>query len=143
MGKPPVSGWLRALARGRGGRVAAFGVHGEGGRGHLPKRVRGWDGGRIFLFYSGNYGERRFECQAYGPWGTPMLAFTITTEVNGSSQTTTLTAGVPPWPIVELDSYYPEFNEYDTRAAWFITKTASTRSKVSVSNTVYRSSAVF
>ena len=32
MGKPSVGGWLRALARGRGGRVAAFGVHGAGGR---------------------------------------------------------------------------------------------------------------
>ncbi len=96
-----------------------------------------------YSYYSGNYGERRFECQAYGPWGTPMLAFTITSEQSGSMQTTTLTAAEPPWPIVELDSYYPEFNDYDTRAAWFITKTASTRSKVSVSNTVYRSSAVF
>ena len=95
-----------------------------------------------YSYYTGDW-ERRFECQAYGPWGTPMLAFTITREVNGSSQRTTLTAAEPPWPIVELDSYYPEFNDYDTRAAWFITKTASARSKVSVSNTVYRTSAVF
>ena len=59
-----------------------------------------------YSYYTGDW-ERRFECYAYGPWGTPMLAFTITREVNGSSQTTTLTAAEPPWPIVELDSYYP------------------------------------
>ena len=95
-----------------------------------------------YSYETGNW-ERRFQCYAYGPWGSPMLAFRISYEMSGNMQTTTLIPDTPPWPIVELDTYYPEFDDYDTRAAWFITDSASKRSKVSVSNTVFRSTAVF
>ena len=95
-----------------------------------------------YSYETGNW-ERRFQCYAYGPWGSPMLAFRISCELVGNRQTTTLIPDTPPWPIVELNTSYPEFGDYDTRAAWFITTTASTIKKVSVSNTVFSSTAVF
>ena len=84
--------------------------------------------------------ENRFECHAYGPWGTPSLLIGITCNVSGDTATTTLTARYLESPAVELDTYYedPLVQNYDPRAAWFVTTAARTR--VSVSNTVYSSS---
>lgn len=84
--------------------------------------------------------ENRFECHAYGPWGAPSLLIGICRDVNRDTATTTLTARCLEPPVVELDIYYedPLIQDYDPRAAWIVT--TATRTKVSVSNTVYRSS---
>ena len=84
--------------------------------------------------------ENRFECHAYGPWGTPSLLIGISCDVNGNNATTTLTARYLEPPVVELDTSYedPLIQNYDPRAAWIVT--TATRTKVSVSNTVYSSS---
>lgn len=84
--------------------------------------------------------ENRFECHAYGPWGAPSLLIGICRDVNGDTATTTLTARRLEPPVVELDTYYedPLIQDYDPRAAWIVT--TATRTKVSVSNAVYRSS---
>jgi len=83
--------------------------------------------------------ENRFECHAYGPWGTPSLLIGITYEMDGDTATTTLTARSLEPPIVELDTDYEDsfIENYDSRAAWFVKESPTT--KVSVSNTIYRS----
>ena len=94
--------------------------------------------------YDQSVWENRFECHAYGPWGAPSLLIGITCVVNGNTATTTLTARYLEPPVVELGPYYdplieyPLIENYDIRAAWIVT--TATRTKVSVSNTVYRSS---
>ena len=96
-----------------------------------------FEGGFGYSYYTG---ERCFDCHAYGPWGIPSLTFSVDCDINGSTKTIVLTAQDTQWPIVELDTPAPEFDNvnWDGRAAWFIT--TGKRTKVSVSNTVYRSS---
>ena len=93
--------------------------------------------------YSPDYSvwENRFECHAYGPWGTPSLLIGIDCDVNGDTETVTLAAREYEWPAVELDTYDPPddalWANYDVRGAWFI---APKKTNVSVSNTIFRAS---
>ena len=89
--------------------------------------------------------EPCFECHAYGSWGAPALVFTIDYFVDGDVETTTLTSRSP-WLAMELgweldtdpEMYdVPVIENPDSRAAWIVA--TSSRTKVSVSNTVYRS----
>ena len=80
----------------------------------------------------------RFECHAYGPWGSPSLVFYILRDVSGSQDRVKLIAGEVEPPIVELDTYVDPNVNYDTRAAWVVS--TSTHMKISISNTVYSSS---
>ena len=100
-------------------------------------QMQGWD-------YSPDYSvwERRFECHAYGPWGTPSLVIGIDCVVNGDTETVTLAARELEPPVVELGPSFdpstePLLANYDIRGAWFI---APKKTNVSVSNTIYRAS---
>ena len=102
-------------------------------------QMQGWD-------YSPDYSvwERRFECHAYGPWGTPSLVIGIDCEVSasGDTETVTLAARELEPPVVELGPSFdpstePLLANYDIRGAWFI---APKKTNVSVSNTIYRAS---
>lgn len=81
----------------------------------------------------------RFECHAYGPWGSPTLVFYIIRDTATSTQEKVkLIAGEVEPLAVALDTPVDPNMNYDTRAAWIVATTTLT--KVSVSNTVYRSS---
>ena len=87
-----------------------------------------------------------FECHAYGPWGTPALAFAIDYVTDGKNETTTLISQSPQlvWELAwELDTDPEMYNDPvienpDCRAAWIVA--TSKRTKISVSNTVNQAS---
>ena len=91
-------------------------------------------------YYDEEGPARLFECHAYGPWGIPSLTFSIVCVISGGTKSIVLKARDTQWPVLELDTPAPEFDNvnWDDRAAWFITTDAY--EEVSVSNTVYRNS---